>query len=489
MDRIRVRFAPSPTGMLHIGGARTALFNWLFARNQQGSFILRIEDTDRERSTNEAVQAIMAGLRWLGLDWDEGPDVGGEHGPYFQSERLDLYQAAASALAQSGAAYPCFCTPEELAAKREQARREGRPPRYDGQCRNLTPEEVEREKANGHRFVLRLRVPQEGQTTVCDLVRGDVTFDNVVIDDFIIIKSDGMPTYNFACVVDDYHMQVTHVLRAEEHLSNTPKQIMVAQALGWESPTFAHVPMILAPDRSKLSKRHGATSVEEFREQGFLPEAIINYLALLGWSPGEDREIMPLEQIVKEFSLERVATTAAIYDVKKLTWINGHYIRALDLERIMAAAEPFINGEPGLVKLIKKDPGGKDRLRAIIAAVRDRVKTLAEIPDAISYFYRDDFAYEEKGYRKYLAQEEALALLQKVYDVLSTVTDFTMENTEAAFRSLIAALDVKGGVLIHPTRVAITGRTFGPGLFDVMALLGKKKTLARLARAINELAN
>jgi glutamyl-tRNA synthetase len=323
---IRVRFAPSPTGSLHIGGARTALFNWLFARHHGGSLILRIDDTDLARSTEESTRGILSALRWLGLDWDEGPDAGGSYGPYFQSQRLELYTKIAQELVDQGRAYYCYCTPEELAERRKQAMAEGKAPRYDGRCRELTSQERIQKENEGHRPAIRLRIPDAGETVVQDFFRGDVVFANDVLDDFIIIKSNGMPTYNFACVVDDAKMQISHILRAEEHLSNTPRQILIYQALGYPLPIFAHVPMILAPDRSKLSKRHGATSVEEFRDMGYLPEALINYLALLGWSPEGEEEILSLPELVRQFTLERVGKTAAVYDVKKLTWMNGHYL-------------------------------------------------------------------------------------------------------------------------------------------------------------------
>ncbi|NLZ53812.1 MAG: glutamate--tRNA ligase, partial [Thermoanaerobacteraceae bacterium] len=305
-EKVRVRFAPSPTGSLHIGGARTALFNLLYARHNNGTFVLRIEDTDTERSTEESTSQIIRSLKWLGLDWDEGTEKGGDFGPYFQSERLELYKKEVERLLAEGKAYRCYCTPEELAQRREAALKAGKPPKYDGSCRNLTPEQIEKFEAEGRKYTIRLKMPQEGHTEVDDLIRGRVVFENSVLDDFIIVKSNGIPTYNFACVIDDNAMKITHVIRAEEHLSNTPKQIQAYIALGYDIPKFAHVPMILAPDRSKLSKRHGATSVEEFRDQGYLAKSIINYLTLLGWSPEGTEEIFEMDKAVKEFTLERV---------------------------------------------------------------------------------------------------------------------------------------------------------------------------------------
>ncbi|HHV56706.1 MAG TPA: glutamate--tRNA ligase [Firmicutes bacterium] len=482
MEKVRVRFAPSPTGKLHIGGARTALFNWLLARHTGGTFVLRIEDTDLERSTRASVDQIIASLKWLGLDWDEGPEIGGEYGPYYQSQRLHLYEDKAQELIEKGLAYLCYCTPEELAAKREEARRTGRPPRYDGRCRNLSEEECARLAAEGRQPVIRFKVPETGETVVDDLIRGRVAFQNSILDDFVLVKSNGMPTYNFACVVDDHAMGLTHIIRAEEHLSNTPRQVLLYQALGYELPKFAHVPMILAPDRSKLSKRHGATSVEEFREQGYLKEGIINYLALLGWSPEGTDEIMPLERIVEEFSLERISKNAAIYDIKKMTWINGHYLRELPLERVVEEALPFLKKEG----LIGAEPTEEELelATASIALTRDRAKTLVELTDGVSYFFKDDWAYDEKGVRKHFAPVGTAERLRQARERLAGVEPFSAEAVETAYRTLAAELGVKAAQLIHPTRLAVSGRTIGPGLFELMALLGREKCLARLDRAV-----
>ncbi|SMB97673.1 glutamyl-tRNA synthetase [Thermanaeromonas toyohensis ToBE] len=471
---VRVRFAPSPTGSLHIGGARTALFNWLFARKHGGSFILRIDDTDLERSSEESYREILSSLQWLGLEWDEGP--------YLQSERLELYREAAETLLAEGKAYLCYCTPEELAARRQQAQAEGRAPAYDGRCRDLTPEERCRLEDEGRRPAIRLKVPTVGTTVVRDVVRGEVVFDNSTLDDFIIIKSNGIPTYNFATVVDDHDLSITHVIRAEEHLSNTPKQILVAQALGYDLPVYAHVPMILAPDRTKLSKRHGATSVEEYRTAGYLPEALINYLSLLGWSPEGDQEILPLEEIIRQFSLEKVSKNAAIYDTKKLTWINGHYLRTLDLDKITRLAIPFLQAKGFIPDPLPE--GNYPYVRAVVAAVRDRVKTLAEVADAASYFFANITEYEEKGVRKFFAAPGTADLLERAKERLKALEPFTKETTEKAYRDLAEELGIPAGQLIHPTRLAVSGRTMGPGLFDILELLGKDKVIARLEQAI-----
>lgn len=481
LSTVRVRFAPSPTGNLHIGGARTALFNYLFARAKGGQFVLRLEDTDFERRIEGAEEGILESLRWLGLDWDEGPDIGGPAGPYRQSERLELYRREAEKLLASGQAYPCYCTPEELAAEREEARRAGRAPRYSGRCRSLAPEERAAKKAAGIKPALRLKVPQDGQTVVEDLIRGRVVFENATLDDFIIMKSNGVPTYNFACAVDDVLMGITHVIRAEEHLSNTPKQILVYRALGYPVPAFAHVPMILAPDRSKLSKRHGATGVEEFRSQGYLPEALFNYLALLGWSPGDEREILSREEIIREFSLEAVSKHAAIYDLQKLTWLNSQYINRVSIDRLLELALPFMRNA-GLVgeTLTAREEA---YVRKVLEAVRSRARTLVELTDMVTYFFRDEFSYDPQGVKKFFTTPGVADLLRKGKEVLAGVEPFGVAETEAAYRRLIEQEGISGGALIHPTRLALTGRTVGPGLFDVIALLGKERCLKRLERA------
>jgi len=482
-----VRFAPSPTGNLHIGGARTALFNWLFARHNGGSFILRIDDTDLARSTEESTRGILSALRWLGIDWDEGPVVGGPYGPYFQSQRLDIYKDMALKLIDQGVAYYCYCTPEELAQRRKEAMASGKAPKYDGRCRELSLQERKSKEAEGRKPAIRLRIPDSGETVVHDLFRGDVAFANDVLDDFIILKSNGMPAYNFACVVDDALMRISHIIRAEEHLSNTPRQILVYQALGYQLPVFAHVSMILAPDRSKLSKRHGATSVEEFRDSGYLPGALINYLALLGWSPEGEEEILSLPELVNQFTLDRVGKTAAIYDIKKLTWMNGHYLNEEDLDRIVELAIPYFQKK----NLISENPSQEemDYLRKVVEAVRSRVKTLAEVADAAEYFFVDDFSYDEKGVRKHFRKENAAEYLAKAKEKLAALSDFTLETTEAAYRDLSEELGIKAGEIIHPTRLAISGRTMGPGLFDIMVILGKEKTLERMERAIKYIEN
>lgn len=472
MTAVRVRFAPSPTGELHIGGARTALFNYLFARAVGGIYILRIDDTDQERSRPEYIDALVSALQWLGLDWDEGP--------YFQSRRLTEYNREAARLLEEKKAYHCYCSVEELQAGREAARKAGKLYRYPGRCRDLPQEEMRAYQAEGRSPVVRLRIPDQGDTLVEDIIRGVVTFANEILDDYIIVKSNGLPTYNFASVVDDFKLDITHIIRAEEHLSNTPRQQLCAEALGFTLPRYAHVPMILAADRSKLSKRHGATSVEEFRSQGYLPEALINYMALLGWSPGEE-EIQPLSEMIKTFSLDRVNNTAAIYDVAKLTWMNGHYIREGDVERLAEMALPFFEAV-GLLKAPLDEPKAR-YFKTVITTVRERVKTLAELPEASTYFYEDTFPYDDKGVEKHFRKEGTAGLLRRAAEKLGQLEPFDLESIEAAYRALSEALEISTGRLIHPTRLALSGRIMGPGLFEVMVVLGREKTLNRLEQA------
>lgn len=481
MSEVRVRFAPSPTGYLHIGGARTALFNWLFARKMGGKLILRIEDTDTERLKEDSVSQILTSLKWLGLNWDEGPEAGGECGPYYQSERRELYSKYAQQLLDEGKAYYCFCTSADLEAEREKQRAAKQPFRYARTCRDLDPEVAKARAAAGEPYSVRIKIPTEGSITVHDLIHGDVTFNMDQFDDFVIVKSNGMPTYNFAVVVDDHLMGMTHVLRAEEHLSNTPKQLLIYEALGFEPPKFGHMPMILAPDRSKLSKRHGATSVEEFRAQGYLPEAIINYLTLLGWGPGDEREIFTLEETVKLFELEQMSKKAAVYDTKKLTWMNGQYLSELPLEKILPEAETFFIKDGLVTKEWLAE--NKEYFAKLVDTVRVRVKTLQEVADASAYFFKDVEAYDEKGVAKHF-KPEAAELLEKCIAALEADEVFDLTSTEAIYNKIAADNGLALGKVIHPTRLALTGRTVSPGMFDVMVLLGKEKTLARMRKAV-----
>ncbi|MGI6412278.1 MAG: glutamate--tRNA ligase [Syntrophomonadaceae bacterium] len=482
MKKIRVRFAPSPTGSLHIGGARTALFNWLFARHNSGDFILRLEDTDTLRSTSHSAQAIIEDLKWLGLDWDEGPDIGGNYGPYKQSERLHLYKKYINQLIDEGKAYYCFCSQEQLLNDRKiaQSRRENY--KYSGRCRSLSPEQINRYLEQGLKPVVRLAVPGTGTTVVHDLVRGDVEFSNDLLDDFIIAKSDGWPTYNFAVVVDDYTMRISHVIRAEEHLSNTPKQIFIYEALGFEKPHFAHVSMILAPDRSKLSKRHGAVSVREFQDRGYLKDALVNYLGLLGWSPGADVDLMSRDQMIEQFSLKDVSKSAAIYDIDKLLWMNGHYMAKSDPSTIAS-----------LLREKALDRGwltcnSDSYFLQVINLVKDRAKTLVELLESAQYFFEEIQSYEDKGLKKYFLKGDALELLASVLEIIAGIPEFNAEAIEKAYRAYAAQNNIKAAALIHPTRLAVTGVTATPGIFEVMEVLGRDKCINRIKKALEYIA-
>ena len=481
MSEVRVRFAPSPTGYLHIGGARTALFNWLFARKMGGKLILRIEDTDIARLKEDSVSQILTSLKWLGINWDEGPEVGGDHGPYYQSERFDIYKKYCQQLVDEGKAYYCFCTPEELEAEREKQRQAKQPFRYARTCRDLTPDEVKARIDAGASYSVRLKIPADGNVVVHDLIHGDVTFNMDQYDDFVIMKSNGIPTYNFAVVIDDHLMGMTHVMRAEEHLSNTPKQLLVYEAFGWEPPKFGHMSMILAPDRSKLSKRHGATSVEEFRSQGYVAEAIVNYLTLLGWGPGDEREMFSLQETVELFELEQMSKKAAVYDTKKLTWMNGQYLSELPLEKILPEVKPFFIKDGYVDEAWFAE--NEEYFAKLVDTVRVRVKTLQEIADASDYFFKDVESYDEKGVAKHF-KPEAVALLEQCIAAVEADDVYSLETTEAAYNKIAADNGLALGKVIHPTRLALTGRTVSPGMFDVMVLLGKKKTLERLHKAV-----
>lgn len=485
MAAVRVRYAPSPTGFLHIGGARTALFNWLFARRHGGVFVVRVEDTDVDRSREDLVAPLLDGLRWLGLDWDEGPGVGGPHGPYFQSQRLELYQAEARRLLEAGRAYRCYCTVEELEAMRQEARRRGEASfRYPGRCRDLSPAECAAREREGRVPVIRFKAPGRGETVVQDLIHGEVRFDHQVIDDFILIKSDGTPTYNFAAVVDDHAMRITHVIRGDDHLSNTPRQVLLCEALGYPVPRFAHVPLILGPDRSKLSKRrHGdLVAVDTFRQRGFFPEAVRNYLALLGWSPGDGREILSTEELIEAFDLGRVHKAAAVYDVEKMAWMNGHYMRTLPLDRVAGEALPRLVA----AGLVREPLGEAERAYVwrVVDLVRQRVRTLEELVEASRYFFADVDGYDPEGVRKRFGRPGVAEVLEAARAALERVEPFEAPRIEQAFRDLCQRLGIGTGELFHPVRLAVTGRTVGPGLFELMELVGRERCLERIDRAV-----
>ena len=484
-DSVRVRFAPSPTGKLHIGGARTAIYNWAFARANGGTFILRIDDTDPTRSTDENTQIILRAMRWLGLDWDEGPEVGGDFGPYSQTERLDLYKQTAERLLAEGKAYPCFCTPEQLAADREAAQARKDPFQgYQRRCRDLSPEEAQARIDAGEPYVLRIKVPEDrGNVVINDAVHGEVAFDAKELDDFVIFRSDGTPTYNFATVVDDALMSITHVIRGDDHLSNTPRQVMVYEAMGAPVPVFAHISMILGADGKKLSKRHGATSVEEYRDAGYLSDAFVNYLALLGWSLDGETTVIPRDVLASQFSLERISKNPATFDPKKLDWMNAEYINAMSnadfADQIML---------PELLKagLIKEGfEADTAWLGALAEIVRPRTKmpTDAATVAAPVFATAETLAYDEKSVSKGLAKEGMGAVLDAARTALEAVTDWTAKNIDAALEPLPEALDVKKRLVFGAVRVAECGNMVSPPLGETMALIGRDDCLARIDRA------
>ncbi len=482
MESVRTRFAPSPTGYLHIGGAWTALFNWLFARHNSGVFIVRIEDTDRSRSTQEFETTILEDFRWLGITWDEGPDVAGPVGPYRQTERGELYARYAQELVERGAAYPCYCTPEELAAERKRAEAERRPYRYSGRCRNRTPEERETLEASGRRPSLRLRVTNLSESIIVDdLIRGRVVFEPEHLDDYIIVRSDGSALYNFANVVDDHLMNITHIIRATEHLSNTPRQFVMYQALGWTPPAVAHLPVILGADRKKLSKRHGDTALREYRDQGFLPEAILNFFALMAWHPEAEREVYDLDELIRSFRLEEVGGASPIFDLEKLTWLNGVYMRRLiedDLDRVVDLCAGILRREGLLAGALTAER--RAYLARVVEVIGDRLKIGRDVLAYGDFFFKD-VTYEEEA-AKLLASTSA-ALLSAYAESLVQVDPFDQGRIEAALREVCARAGVDARALIHPARVALTGKTAGPGLFELTELLGRDRAVERLRRA------
>jgi glutamyl-tRNA synthetase len=485
MDRpVRVRYAPSPTGFPHVGNIRTALFNWLFARHTGGKFIVRIEDTDVARTVPGAIEAILDSLRWLGLDWDEGPQIGGDHAPYFQSQRLPAYQEAAERLIKEGQGYNCYCSSERLEAMRSEQQKMKLPTGYDRHCRCITEGEQSRFISGGIKPVVRFKTPLEGQTRFQDLLRGEVVFENSTIDDFVLLKSDGYPTYHLANIVDDHLMEISHVLRAEEWLSSTPRHIMLYRALGYEPPLFAHMPMILGPDRSKLSKRHGATALTEYRELGYLPETILNFLALLGWSLDEKTELFSRQQLVESFSLERVSRTAAIFNKDKLDWMNGVYIRGLSLDDFTKRVLPFL--ERDLPPEVER-PLDERYIKAIAPLIKERAKTLAEVADLVFFFYQEYLHYDSvdlliKG-ADFQLTRDAYIHAKKIIEM----TPFNAEELEKAFRALADMLKLKPGQLFASLRIAMTGRSVSPPLFQTMEALGEDRVQDRIRNAIDKL--
>ncbi len=476
--KIRVRFAPSPTGYLHVGGARTALFNYLFAQHNGGDFLLRIEDTDINRSDKKMTELIFDGLKWLGIVWDGDP--------VFQSNNTSRHREVCEELLSRGSAYRCFCTQEELNEKRKAALSRSGEYRYDRKCMNLSGDEIKDKIEKGVPHVYRFRVV-EGETVFNDMIRGNVTVQNSQIDDFIILRSDGTPVYQIAVVVDDHDMRITHVIRGDDHLSNTPKQIMIYKAMGWNVPHFAHVPMILGPDRKRLSKRHGATSIEEYRDAGILPEAFVNFLALLGWSPGDNREIMTIEEIIRMFSLDRVSKNPAVWDEDKLVWINGQHINRMDDRNLLNRIAPLLI-ENDLIDedyLIKEE----DYLLKFVRLLKSRMKRISDFVERGYYFFKDPSGYEEKAVSKYWMRKESCSRLERITESLNRIVNWKEAELEKVIRGAAEQEGVGAGHYIHPLRLAITGFSVSPSIFELMEVLGKDRVIRRLERAVGYIKN
>ncbi len=458
---VRTRFAPSPTGYLHIGGARTALFNFLYARNKGGKFILRIEDTDAERSTKESVDAILDGMRWLGLDWDEGP--------FFQSQRMERYNFYVEKLLADGKAYYCYCQPEELQKRRESALKEGRKPTYDRRCRDR------KDIPHGIKPVVRFKAPLDGQTVVDDLIKGTVVFNNEELDDLIIIRSDGFPTYNFAVVIDDVDMEITHIIRGDDHLNNTPRQIQIYDALGFPVPQFAHVPMILGSDKTRLSKRHGATSVMAYKDMGYINKALVNYLVRLGWSYG-DQEIFSLEEMVEKFNIENIGKSAAVFNPDKLLWLNAHYLKTMDLDELIDISSEFFE-KRGIKDL------GRELCRKILKSLRERAKTFDELAESAMVYFIDDFDYDEAAVNKFFADKD-LKIINYIFNFLREKGLSDEKVFEALVRETADKFAVKLVTVAQQIRVVLTGKTVSPSLFDIIDIIGLERTLKRFERFI-----
>jgi glutamyl-tRNA synthetase len=485
MNNIRVRFAPSPTGYLHIGGVRTALFNWLFARHHGGKFILRIEDTDRERSTEESIEQIIEGMKWLGLDWDEGP--------YRQTERQQIYLLHVERLLNEGKAYRCYCTPEELEERRKSALSKGEKPKYDGRCRELNPPSPPLLKG-GERgvdkpYAVRFKTPQDGKTVFTDILRGEVVFDNSELDDLIILRSDKTPTYNFCVVIDDATMNITHVIRGDDHLANTPRQIQLYNGLGYPIPQFAHISMILGSDKTRLSKRHGATSILSYRDMGYLSEAMVNYLVRLGWSHG-DQEIFSMDELIKYFSLENINKSAAVFNPEKLLWVNSHYIKAGDPLRLAKnlrlhlAAEGLIPPSPPLEKGGRGDFITDEEIAKVIPLLQERSKTLVEMARGMEFYLARGIKYDEKAVEKFFTPS-IKPVFERLIEMLEKTEDFSHTSIEGVFNKIIEEFNIKLGQAAQPVRLALTGKTVSPGIFEVISIMGKERVVERLKAAVN----
>jgi len=487
--KVRVRFAPSPTGDLHVGGLRSALFTWLFARKHAGDFILRIEDTDRRRYKEESVESITGSLRWVGLDWDEGPDVDGPHGPYFQSERLPLYQQYAQVLIDSGDAYECYCTPERLETLRAEQVARKQPPGYDRHCRNLSDAERAAKRAEGITPVIRYKVPFDGVTVVRDELRGEITYENRLIEDAVLMKSDGFPTYHLAVVVDDHLMEISHVMRGEEWIPSFPLHVLIYGSFGWELPLFYHLPVILSPEGGKLSKRHGAAGALQYKEQGYLPEALRNYLVLQGWSYDDREEFFPtLEDLIEKFSMERVSSSPSKYNFEKVLWFNQQYINhIIELDDLTQRCLPWLQ-DAGLIGDVSIGSAEYERVRDAVALIKDKMRLLSEAPELLSFFFGDPDEYSPDMLVPKKTKASAIGpALARVREIVAATGVDDEEALEARLRELGAEIGLKAGQLFMPIRVAVSGRTVSPGLFGTLRVLGKDQTLARLDHAIDVL--
>jgi len=477
IPNVRVRFAPAPTGLLHIGNARTALFNHIFAKHHHGIFILRIEDTDIERSTETSIDHILEDLKWLGIRWEEGPDLGGPDGPYRQSQRLALYRACADQLVKEGKAYKCFCSPERLESLRKEQLSKGRMPRYDGRCHSLSEREIAKMESEGPPPVLRFHV-KRGLIAFEDLIHRRMTFDAEGIGDFIIVRSDGMVAYNFACVIDDYLMHVTHVIRGDDHLSNTPRQILLYRALSWEPPAFAHHPLILGPDRSPLSKRHGATAVSQYREEGFLPEAVLNYLVLLGWTSPSGEEVLPLEKIIEEFSLSALSRNAPVHSLKKLEWLNSIYIREKDEDSLTRLLVPYLEAAG-----IPVDALDRNYLKQVSGILKENLIVLSQVEGYLGIFFDEKFFLEDEA-KSILSDPSNPKTLRQILQVVESSSEMSIDTWSSLHAQLENKTGKKGKDLFAPFRAAVTGKTKGPELAKTLPLLGKERILKRLQRAL-----
>lgn len=479
-EKVRTRFAPSPTGSMHVGNLHTALFNWMFARTNGGDVILRIEDTDELRSTPEALAIIYDGLKWLDLDWDEGPDIGGPHGPYIQSERLELYQEKVNQLLDEGMAYRCYCTEEEVEERRQIMRARGEAPRYDGKCRNLTVEEEKELQAEGREYCVRFKMKETSNTVIDDIIQGEVQYENALAGDPVIFKQSGFPTYHMAVVVDDDAMDVTHVIRGAGHLPNTQIHIQLQEALGIPTPEYAHLPMILGEDRSKLSKRHGAVSVTEYRDMGYLPEAMFNFLALLGWSTGTEEEVLQRSEIIERFSLQDCSKAPSVFDLQKAEWLNGEHMKRMDGRELARRVHPWLVD----AGLFEEDPSEQrwEWLAEVCDLMKERARLLTTFVDWARYFFTDDYTYENRARDEWLNRDSTADVLEMLADRFEALDEWDIGSIEDAIRGLADELDLSAGKVIHPCRAAVTGTTIGPSLFHLLEVLEPHDVIGRLRR-------